>query len=82
MRKKYTAQLMTLILEYALMIFEKRTLAYIMNILEKETGEQNRYRFVEDMMSGNKFREEKDFNYYLNILKRLKLGIEERIKNN
>ena len=62
--------------------FEKGTIAYVINILEKETGEQDRYRFVEDMMSENRFREGKDFNYYLNLLEGLKTGIQERIKNN
>jgi predicted nucleotidyltransferase len=62
--------------------FENGTIAYVINILEKETGEQDRYRFVEDMMSENRFREGKDFNYYLNLLEGLKTGIQERIKNN
>ncbi|MHB1688649.1 MAG: nucleotidyl transferase AbiEii/AbiGii toxin family protein [Ignavibacteriaceae bacterium] len=53
-------------------IFEKRTLDFVINILDKETGEQDRYRLAEDMLRSKVFSEGKDFEYYLNILENLK----------
>lgn len=61
-------------------IFEKETLKYVVKILENETGVQNNYRLVEDMMKGKVLKEDKDFDYYLNLIQALKSGITERIK--
>ncbi len=60
-------------------IFEKKTLDYVLNILEKETGVQDRYRFVEDMLNSKALKEEKDFEFFLNLLENLRKGIQERM---
>src|SRR4030067_147938 len=62
-------------------VFKKKTLDYVLNILDKETGKRERYRLVEDMMRGHTMKDDIHFEYYLNILKELKKGIQERIRN-
>ncbi len=61
-------------------IFNKQAINYILNILNKETGEQQSYRLAEDMVNEKKFRDEKDFEYYLKLIETLKTGILERMK--
>ncbi len=63
-------------------VFEKKTLDYVIKILDKETGNQNRYRMVEDMMTNKIIKDDKDFEGYLNIIEALKKGIKEKPKNN
>lgn len=58
--------------------FNRRTLSYVTNILEKETGDKQRYRLVEDMLQSQIMKEETHFEYYLKILEALKAGIQER----
>ncbi len=50
---------------------------YIINILDAETGEQDRYRFVEDMREGYAFVED-DFKARLALLEAFKVGFIER----
>lgn len=58
--------------------FNRKTLSYVTNILEKETGDKQRYRLVEDMLQSQIMKEETHFEYYLKILEALKAGILER----
>lgn len=52
---------------------------YIEKILNEETGEQDRYKFIEDMRQGYVFRRE-DFEEKLKLMKSFKLGFLEREK--
>ena len=49
----------------------------VVKILDKETGEQNKYRLVENMM--NRGAESRDFEAALQLLEDLKAGILERL---
>jgi predicted nucleotidyltransferase len=53
--------------------FRRETSQAILEILERETGEQHRYRLVEDMLSGDDFEEK------LQQLEALKVGIIDRL---
>ena len=61
-------------------VFNKQAIDYIINILNKETGIQNRYRLAEDMINEKKFRDDRDFEYYLTLIESLKMGILEGMK--
>ena len=52
---------------------------YIKKILNEETGEQDRYKFIEDMRQGYVFRRE-DFAERLKLMESFKLGFLERKK--
>ncbi|HID29008.1 MAG TPA: hypothetical protein EYP19_03285, partial [Desulfobacterales bacterium] len=54
-------------------MFRRETSQAILEILERETGEQHRYRLVEDMFSGDDFEEK------LQYLEALKAGIIDRL---
>jgi len=58
--------------------FNEKTLIFVLDILEKETGEKLKYRLVEDMLKTKIMNEDSDFELYLKILNSLKIGIEER----
>jgi len=58
--------------------FNEKTLIFILDILEKETGEKLKYRLVEDMLKTKIMNEDSEFEFYLKILDSLKLGIQER----
>ncbi len=59
--------------------FNKRSLEFVLKILDNETGVQRRYRLVEDMRQSKIIKEDLDFDYYLDIIEKLKTGIKERM---
>jgi predicted nucleotidyltransferase len=61
-------------------IFNNKTLIFVLNILENETGEKQKYRLIEDMLKTRTMNEDSEFEYYLKILDSLKSGIQERFK--
>jgi len=60
--------------------FNEITLIFVLDILEKETGEKLKYRLVEDMLKTKIMKEDSDFEFFLKILDSLKSGIQERYK--
>ncbi|HSW54772.1 MAG TPA: hypothetical protein VLH59_06755, partial [Ignavibacteriaceae bacterium] len=60
--------------------FNEKTLIFVLDILEKETGEKLKYRLVEDMLKTKIMKEGSDFEFFLKILDSLKSGIQERYK--
>ena len=54
-------------------IFTKQAIDHIVNILNKKTD-----RLVQDMVNEKKFKDEKDFEYYMKLIESLKTGIWER----
>ncbi len=60
-------------------IADPETLKTIKEILEDETGEQSKYRLVQDMIKGS-LEVENKFDAILNFVEKLKAGIEEMKK--
>lgn len=60
-------------------ISNMRTIGTVLEILEKETGERDRYRLVEDMRDISSALDN-DFDQNLQLLEDLKSGIRERLK--
>lgn len=56
-------------------VFNKQSIDYIVNILNKETD-----KLIQDIINEKKFRGEKDFEYYLKLIGSLKAGILERMR--
>jgi len=59
-------------------ILQPKTAKTVLKILNRETGEQDRYRLVEDMMKGSAAFND-DFDELLQLLEELKSGIVERL---
>lgn len=58
-------------------ITEERTLQYLIQVLENETGEQARYRLVEDMIKSDNLliNADKKYNHCLKLIEQFKLGV-------
>ena len=59
-------------------ILNPESKVYIQKILEMETGEQDSYKFIEDMRQGDFIRRD-DFDERLELIEAFKLGFIERL---
>lgn len=57
-------------------VMSSKTRDVVIDILNRETGNQKRYRLIEDMMKGAPLAKE-DFEDYLRLLEELKSGVLE-----